>query len=125
MHNDEYARLVDEVDGEYDDLGPAARETEEQKERRLSREAANYCLGVLHDEGATDGARVEVTYQNEGGLEHCGYLIVHVASRGDYDPLDEYAAMTQHPATLANNRVQAWADGKRFAYFSIDDTSAV
>lgn len=124
MNDREYERLVDQVDGEIDDLGPAY-ESEAAKERRLEREARNDCLGVLRDEAATDSARVEVTFQNEGDVEHCGYLIVHVASRGDYDPLDEYAAMTQHPATLANNRVQAWADGKRFAYFSIDDTSAV
>lgn len=99
-------------------------ETEEQKERRLAREAANDCLDVLRDEWPTDSARVEVSYQREGDVERCGYLLVdvHVPK---VDPADEDEWGANTPTQLAADRVHAWAEPKGFAYFSIDDTYAM
>lgn len=109
---------------EYDNLGVPASpvtETEEQKERRLEREARNDCLGVLRDEDATDSACVEVTYQREGDVEHCGHLYVHVHVPTLGEDASEDEQMAWHPATIADIRVHAWAEPKGFEYFSIDE----
>lgn len=94
---------------------------------------SNVFLGLLRHEQAprcgTDPvavARVEVTYQRyDGGPEFAGYFRVVVPSI-DPEGLSEHDALELHPATLAVQTVEAWADKQRelnkgYVYFSVDD----
>lgn len=101
--------------------------TEEQNERRLWREAQTNFLGSLIHSGVTNRAeaqrvRCEVTYQEEGDVEHCGWWHVFVPEINPEGMSDD-DALAAHPATLATEKLTDWVDENRdYAYFSIDDT---
>jgi hypothetical protein len=94
----------------FDKAWTAARETDEQKERRLLQEASEICLGRLGDPNDhTDRARVEVSWQDGRDEEHCGHFIVFVRvppypegmSEAEHEDWDR----ENHPASLAETRV--------------------
>ena len=105
---------------------------DERKERRLAAEAQTVRLGVLiHDslkdrldDPPTQRVRCEVTYQEEGDIEHSGYWIVYVPEL-DPEGMSDDEAMEAHPVTLATEKLTDWADDNRdYVYFSIDDMYA-
>lgn len=103
-------------------------ETDDQKlERRLSREAQTNFMGALIHDDVVDRSqaqcvRCEVSYQEEGDIEHCGWWHVFVPEV-DPDGMSDEEALANHPATLACDKLTDWIDDNRdYTYFSIDDT---
>lgn len=99
---------------------------EERTERRLWGEAQTNRLGVLIHSGVTNRAEaqrvsVEVTYQEAGEPEHCGFWIVFVP---EIEPVgDDDLDLANHPASLASDKVHEWVEEHHdYEYFSIDDT---
>jgi microcompartment protein CcmL/EutN len=58
--------------------------SEEQTERRLKREADTLLKTIKVGDKSVNVARVEVTYQRPGDIEHAGHLVVVMP--GDVDP---------------------------------------
>lgn len=98
-----------------------------RRERRLWREAQTNNLGTLIHSGVTDRSkaqlvRCEVTYQEEGDVEHCGWWNVYVPEI-DPEGMPDEEALAAHPASLATDKLIEWVDENRqYVYFSIDDT---
>ena len=98
-----------------------------RKERRLWREAqTNYLGSLIHSDvvNASDAQRVrcEVSYQEEGDVEHCGWWNVTVPEI-DPEGMSDEDALAAHPVSLATEKLHEWVDENRgYVYFSIDDT---
>lgn len=105
--------------------------TETATEHRLAYEA-DQCVGVLRQEGATDTARVEVTWwEDDGsliGYQRAGYLLVHV--RCDHVPDDAPEALhaDNHPASRAEaeagNYLDQRGEARGWAGWEVSDVRA-